>query len=128
MSSTPFYMVGLIFFALFALLLPDIAGFATNYVKANNAASAIIDSGQKYGEIDRDSANQILTDRNLSPNQWSVSFTQSKVDFNEPMTVQVKGGYQIMALYMIGKAFGDSINSYIPINIQREAVGQVYRR
>lgn len=44
------------------------------------------------------------------------------------MTVQVKGGYQIMALYMIGKAFGDSINSYIPINIQREAVGQVYRR
>lgn len=121
-------MVGLIFFALFALLLPDIAGFATNYVKANNAASAIIDSGQKYGEIDRDSANQILTDRNLSPNQWSVSFTQSKVDFNEPMTVQVKGGYQIMALYMIGKAFGDSINSYIPINIQREAVGQVYRR
>ena len=128
MSSTPFYMFGLIFFGLFTLFLPDFTAYSLSYVKANHAAEAIIESGQKNGGIDQAVVNQILDDRNISSDNWSIIYTENLVDFNEPMTVQISGSYKIKALNIISKAFGDSINTNLPINIQRETVGQVYRR
>ena len=128
MSSTPFYMFGLIFFGLIALFLPDFTAYSLNYVKANHIAEAIIESGQKNGGIDQAIVDQILDDRNISSDNWSIIYTENLVDFNEPMTVQISGSYKIKALNIISKAFGDSINTNLPINIQRETVGQVYRR
>ncbi|MDX8367201.1 hypothetical protein [Cytobacillus sp. IB215665] len=128
MQSSPGLMISLLFFGLFALFLPDFMGYTLHYVNANQAAEEIIDSGQKYGVIDTQSAEQILSNRNLPNDFWEVSFTTNEVDYNEPTEVNISGTYQIKALYILGQAFGDSIPSQLPINIKREALGQVYRR
>lgn len=126
--QAPSYGIFLMFMFAFMLFLPDSSGYYLERSKADRAAEHILDEAKKTGQIDVALVSNVLAAQNLSPSDWSITYTQGQVAYNEPMVVQIEGKYRMKAFYAIGQAFGDSVNSDLSIKIKRQEVSQVYVR
>ena len=124
MSSSPVYMFGMLFFGLMMIFMVDMIAYTSNYLNASNAAAALMNVGEKYGEIREDNVNVLMDRYELSQDEWDVTYTEGAAQLDETIQLHLTSSYQIKILSVLGEQNRWSI----PISIQREVTSSVYQR
>lgn len=137
MQNTISYVLWLPLMLFFCLLIPDFIIYGNIAIKAHQVAKNVVEVAEKGGGFDY-SEDGVTVDlkpfiedelrrRNLDPNHWEITYTEGKVDYNQPLTITLKGQYTFKAFSMI---FSDDDAPFrtLPIHATKTGLGQVFFR
>lgn len=133
MQQTIAYGLLLPLILFFTMLIPDFVMYSNYTVKAHTIATNAVEIAEKTGGFSYDSVDletyveEQLENNNMDPGKWQVSYTEGRVDYNEPLHITLKGSYRVAAFDMI---FGEEENKIkiLPIQANKSGVGQVFFR
>ena len=130
MQQTIAYGLLLPLILFFVMLVPDFVMYSNYTVKAHNIATNAIEIAEKTGGFSDDLESYVeeqLENNNMYPDQWTVSFTEGRVDYNQPIYITLKGSYRVSAFDTIFGENEERIKN-LPIQATKSGIGQVFFR
>jgi hypothetical protein len=121
----------------FVILVPEFIMYENLNIKANQIATSTVQIAERVGgfEYSHGSTDVNLGDyveeqfklNNLDKSKWSYEYTTGRVDYNQPMTIVIRGEYKFKIFDILGVSEW-GFPTTIPIVATKSGVGQVYFR
>lgn len=121
----------------FVILVPEFIMYGNLQVKAQQIATSTVQVAEQVGgfEYSHGSTDVNLGDyieeqlefNNLNKDAWSYEYTEGRVDYNQPLTISVRGQYTFQIFDILGVSDW-GFPTTVPVVASKTGVGQVYFR